>query len=131
MAGLAGSTTNCLRHCRLAASGESGFDRFGHAVVGVGRADAPTTSVGEFLKVIGSVVHQDCGAGDFQHGDVVPVISDGEDLRGLDAAGGSKREERCAFGASGREDVEDGEVATRVFGAVKSDDGFWVGFADP
>ncbi len=56
--------------------------------------------------------------GGFEHGDVIPVVADGHDLGGGDVAGGGEGEDGGALGAVGGEDVEDGEVAEGVFGAV-------------
>ena len=108
----------------LARDAEGSLDGVGDAVGGVGWADAPAAGAGEGFEVFGGVVHQDGGAGDFQHGDVVPVVADGEDLCGVDAVGGGEREDGGAFGAAGGEDVEDGEIAGGIFGAVEGDDGF-------
>jgi len=114
----------------LAGDCEGGFDGVGDAVVAVGGADAPAAGGGEKLEVRGRVVHEDGGAGDFEHGDVVPVVADGEDLGGVDAAGGGEGEQGRTFGAAGGEDVEDGEVAVGVLGAVEGEEGFGVGGAD-
>ena len=46
---------------------------------------------------------------------------------GVDAVRGGEREDGGAFGAAGGEDVEDGEVAAGVFGAVEGEDGFGLG----
>ena len=72
--------------CWLAGSGEREFYGFCDAVLDVGQTDAPSVRKGERLEVVGGVIHEDCGAGDLEHGDVVPVVADGEDLRGVDAS---------------------------------------------
>ncbi len=107
----------------LAGDGEGGLDGVGYAVGGVGGADWPVAGGGEEFEVRRGVRHEDGGAGDFEHGDVVPVVADGEDLRGGYAVRGGEREDGRAFGAAGGEDVEDGEVAGWVFGAVEGEEG--------
>jgi len=101
---------------------KGGFDGVGYAVGDVGGADAPVTGVSEGFEVFGGVRHEDGGAGDFEHGDVVPVVSDGEDLVRRYVVGGGEREDGGAFGTAGGEDVEDGEVAGGVFSAVEGED---------
>jgi len=85
----------------LAGGGQGGFDGFGDAVGGVGEADMPVLGAGEVFEVFGGIGHEDRGAGDFQHGDVVPVVAYGENLGGVDAASGGEREDGGALGASG------------------------------
>src|ERR1039458_8473624 len=105
--------------CRVARYAEGGFDGFGDAVVAVGWTEAPAARCCKELEVGGRIVHEDGGAGDFEHRDVVPVVADGEDLRGVDALGGGECEDGGALRAAGGKDVEDGEVAAGVFGAVE------------
>ena len=83
--------------CRVARYAEGGFDGFGDAVVAVGWTEAPAARCCKELEVGGRVVHEDGGAGDFEHRDVVPVVADGEDLRGVDALGGGEREDGGAL----------------------------------
>src|ERR1039458_1889570 len=115
--------------CRysLAGDGEDGLDGVGDAVGGVGGGDGPAAGCGEELEVRRGVRHEDGGAGDLEHGDVVPVVADGEDLRGGYAMRGGEREDGGAFGAAGGQDVEDGEVAGGVFGAVEGEEGGGLG----
>src|ERR1035441_5946875 len=77
----------------LAGGGEDGFDCFGDAVVAVGTADAPVAGAGQGFEVFGGIVHEDGGAGDFEHGDVVPVVADGENLRCADVFSGGEGED--------------------------------------
>src|ERR1035438_1247783 len=77
----------------LAGGGEDGFDCFGDAVVAVGTADAPVAGAGQGFEVFGGIVHEDGGAGDFEHGDVVPVVADGENLRCVDVLCGGEGED--------------------------------------
>jgi len=103
--------------------GEGGFDGEGDAVVAVGEADGPAAGEGEGAEVVGGVGHEDGVGGGFEHGDVVPVVADGHDVRGCDATRGGEGEDGCALGAVGGEDVEDGEVAVGVLGAVEGEEG--------
>ena len=60
-------------------------------------------------------------AGSLEHGDIVPVVADGEDFCGVDVAGTGEGEHGGALGASGGKNVEDGEVARGVLRAVEGE----------
>jgi hypothetical protein len=60
-------------------------------------------------------------AGEAEHGDVVPVVADGENVGGGEAADLDEVLEGGGFGAAGGQDVEDGEVVFGVGGAVECD----------
>ena len=99
----------------------------GDAVVAVGGGDAPAARAGEGFEVFGGVVHQHRAAGGLQHGDVVPVVADGEGLCGVNPARGGEREQGGALGAAGGKNVEDAEVARGVLGAVEGEFVLWFG----
>ena len=116
-------TTKNLKECALAGNGQCGFDGLGNSVVAIRGADAPSARAGEDFEVFGGVVHEDGGAGGLEHGDVVPVIADGQNLRGVDAPRGGQGKQCGALGATGGEDVEDGEIAVGVVGAIEGKKG--------
>jgi len=93
----------------------------GDAVVAVGGGDGPVAGAAEGFQVFRCVVHQHRATGGPEHGDVVPVVADGEDLRGIDAAGAGEREQGGALGASGGKNVEDAEVARGILRAVEGE----------
>jgi len=101
--------------------GEGFFDGDGDAVIVVVRGDEPVASVCESKKVGGSIGHEDCTAGGFEHGDVVPVVADGEDFGHLDTAQRGEAGERSGLGAAGGEDVQDGEIAVWIRCAMQRD----------
>ena len=106
------------------------FDGLGYAVFEVGGGDGPVAGGGDLLEVGGAIAHENGVSGDGEHGEIVPVVADGHEAGGVEAAGGAEAEEGGAFGAAGGEDVDDGEVAVGIFGAVEGDAGFGAGFAD-
>ena len=93
----------------------------GDAVVAVGGGDLPAASAGEGFQVFGCVEHEDGAASGLQHGDVVPVVADGEHFCGVDVAVVGEREQRGALGAVGGKDVEDTEVARGILRAVEGE----------
>ena len=60
-------------------------------------------------------------AGKLKHFDVVMVVTDGHDLIAREAAVGGPAGEGVAFGASGVEDIDHGEVTLGIFGAEDGD----------
>ena len=102
-------------------AGEGGLDGVGDAVLLVSTGDPPAESAGAGEELGGRVAHEDGGAGDVEHGEVVPVVADGHDVGGGVAACGGERGEGGAFAGAGGEDVDDGEVAGWVLGAVEGD----------
>ena len=104
-----------------ALTGEGGFDGVSDAVVAVGGYDAPAARAGEGFEVLGRVVHEDGAAGGLEHGDVIPVVADGEDRCRVDVARGGEREQGGALGAAGGKDVDDGEIARGILGAVQAE----------
>jgi len=101
---------------------EGGFDGVGEAVVAVGAGELPAARACDGLQVFRGVVHEDGAAGGLKHGDVVPVVADGEYLRGINAAGVGQGHQRGAFGTTRGKYVEDRKVARGVFRAVEGEE---------
>ena len=99
----------------------------GNAVVAVGGYDAPVARAREGFEVLGRVVHEDGAARGLEHRDVVPVVADGEDRCRVDLARAGEREQSGTLGAVGGEDVDDGEVARGILGAVQAELVLWFG----
>ena len=83
----------------------------------VASCDAPAPGA-EFFA---GIPHDKRMAGKLKHFDVVVVVTDGHDLAAMEAAVGSPAGESVAFGASGVEDVDHGEIALGIFGAEDGD----------
>ena len=101
---------------------EGGFDGVGDAVVAVGGGDAASCCArARVLRSSGALSISTARPAACEHGDVVPVVADGEDFCGVDPAGAGEREQGGALGAAGGEDVEDAEVARGILGAVEGE----------
>ena len=77
------------------------------------------------LRSSGALDMRAARAGEAEHGEVVPVVADGEDVVGGDAAQVGEVLEGGGLGAAGGEDVEQGEVGFGVGGAVECYLGVW------
>jgi len=60
-------------------------------------------------------------ASEAKHGDIVPVVADGEDVGGGEAAQGCEVLEGRRFGAAGGKNIQQGEIGFGIGGAVERD----------
>jgi len=111
------SGKGCL-DCNLA---EDGFNRNGDTVLVVGWDDGPTAGSGKSFEIVGRVGHQGGVAGESEHGDVVPVIADGENVGRGSAAQGCDVLEGRGLGAASGKNIQQGEICIGVGGSVERD----------
>ncbi len=91
----------------------------GDTVVAVAAADVPGAGVGEGFEIVRRVVHEYGAACGLEHGDIVPVVADGEDPRGVAAIIAGECEQGRTLGTLRWEHVEDTEIARGVLGAMQ------------
>ena len=81
-------------------------------------------SCASLLQIIRSVAHQHLPSGHLQHGDVVPVVSDGQNLLGLHAAICRQPQQRRSLAASRRQYVHNAQIPLRILRPVQRNLGY-------